>query len=94
VVEALKTLLAIVGGCSGADARAAHLRRARHRRELVYPLLTVHLPHRNFAHAPLSHSAHTARTIIPALFLELTYHLSITSIPRSPATIEGNWRAD
>jgi beta-carotene hydroxylase len=41
----------------------------------VYPFLTVHLPHRHYGDTPLSQT-HTLRgRIVPALFLELTYHL-------------------
>jgi beta-carotene hydroxylase len=41
----------------------------------VYPLLTVYLPYKDFGDSPLT-QAHTLRgRIIPALFLELTYHL-------------------
>jgi beta-carotene hydroxylase len=51
----------------------------------VYPLLTVHLPHRNFGDTPLSQT-HTLRgTIIPALFLELTYHLEHHLYPQVPS---------
>ena len=51
----------------------------------VYPLLTVHLPHRNYGDTPLSQT-HTLRgTIIPALFLELTYHLEHHLYPQVPS---------
>jgi beta-carotene hydroxylase len=51
----------------------------------VYPLLTVHLPHKNFGDTPLSQT-HTLRgTIIPALFLELTYHLEHHLYPQVPS---------
>jgi beta-carotene hydroxylase len=51
----------------------------------VYPLLTVHLPHRNYGDTRLSQS-HTLRgTIIPALFLELTYHLEHHLLPEVPS---------
>ena len=46
----------------------------------MYPLLTVHLPHRHYGDTPLTQT-HTLRgRLIPRLFLELTYHL--VSIPR------------
>lgn len=51
----------------------------------VYPLLTVHLPHRNYGDTPLSQT-HTLRgTIVPALFLELTYHLEHHLYPEVPS---------
>ena len=51
----------------------------------VYPLLTVHLPHRNYGDTPLSQT-HTLRgRIIPALFLELTYHLEHHLYPDVPS---------
>jgi beta-carotene hydroxylase len=51
----------------------------------VYPLLTVHLPHRNFGDTPLTQT-HTLRgRVIPALFLELTYHLEHHLYPQVPS---------
>ena len=51
----------------------------------VYPLLTVHLPHRDYGDTPLSQT-HTLRgRIIPALFLELTYHLEHHLYPEVPS---------
>lgn len=51
----------------------------------VYPLLTVHLPHRNFGDTPLTQT-HTLRGhVIPALFLELTYHLEHHLYPQVPS---------
>jgi fatty acid desaturase len=51
----------------------------------VYPLLTVHLPHKNFGATPLTQT-HTLRGhIIPALFLELTYHLEHHLYPQVPS---------
>ena len=51
----------------------------------VYPLLTVHLPHRNYGDSPLTQT-HTLRGwIIPKLFLELTYHLEHHLYPRVPS---------
>jgi beta-carotene hydroxylase len=50
----------------------------------VYPLLTAHLPHRDFGATPLTQT-HTLRgRIIPALFLELTYHLEHHLYPGVP----------
>jgi beta-carotene hydroxylase len=51
----------------------------------VYPLLTVHLPHRGYGDTPLSQT-HTLRgRVIPALFLELTYHLEHHLYPEVPS---------
>jgi len=51
----------------------------------VYPLLTVHLPHRNYGDSPLTQT-HTLRgRFIPALFLELTYHLEHHLYPQVPS---------
>jgi beta-carotene hydroxylase len=51
----------------------------------VYPLLTVHLPHRDYGETPLTQT-HTLRgRIIPAIFLELTYHLEHHLYPHVPS---------
>lgn len=51
----------------------------------VYPLLTVHLPHKDYGDTPLTQT-HTLRgRIIPALFLELTYHLEHHLYPQVPS---------
>jgi beta-carotene hydroxylase len=51
----------------------------------VYPLLTVHLPHRHYGETPLTQT-HTLRgRIVPALFLELTYHLEHHLYPEVPS---------
>jgi beta-carotene hydroxylase len=51
----------------------------------TYPLLTVHLPHRHYGETPLTQT-HTLRgRIIPALFLELTYHLEHHLYPQVPS---------
>jgi beta-carotene hydroxylase len=51
----------------------------------VYPLLTVHLPHRDYGDTPLSQT-HTLRgRVVPALFLELTYHLEHHLYPEVPS---------
>jgi fatty acid desaturase len=50
-----------------------------------YSLLTVHLPHRDYGETPLTQT-HTLRgMIIPALFLELTYHLEHHLYPQVPS---------
>ena len=51
----------------------------------VFPLLTVHLPHRNYGDTPFTQT-HTLRGhIIPALFLELTHHLEHHLYPQIPS---------
>jgi beta-carotene hydroxylase len=51
----------------------------------VYPLLRVHLPHRHYGATPLTRT-HTLRgRLIPALFLELTYHLEHHLYPEVPS---------
>jgi beta-carotene hydroxylase len=51
----------------------------------IYPLFTVHLPHRHYGDSPLTQT-HTLRGfIIPRLFLELTYHLEHHLYPQVPS---------
>jgi beta-carotene hydroxylase len=51
----------------------------------VYPLLTVYLPHKDYGDNPLNQT-HTLRgRLIPALFLELTYHLEHHLYPQVPS---------
>jgi beta-carotene hydroxylase len=51
----------------------------------VYPLLTVHLPHRDYGPTPLSQTSTLRGRIIPAIFLELTYHLEHHLYPQVPS---------
>ena len=51
----------------------------------VYPLLTVHLPHRNYGDTPLTQTYTLRGRILPALFLELTYHLEHHLYPQVPS---------
>lgn len=51
----------------------------------VYPLLTVHLPHRHYGNTPLTQTGTLRGRIIPALFLELTYHLEHHLYPGVPS---------
>ncbi len=51
----------------------------------VYPLLTVHLPHYNYGDEPLYQTRSLRGRIIPALFLELTYHLEHHLYPQVPS---------
>ena len=51
----------------------------------VYPLLTVHLPHHDYGDTPLTQT-HTLRgRVVPAIFLELTYHLEHHLFPQVPS---------
>jgi beta-carotene hydroxylase len=51
----------------------------------VYPLLTVHLPHRDYGETPLTQTGTLRGVIVPALFLELTYHLEHHLYPAVPS---------
>jgi beta-carotene hydroxylase len=50
-----------------------------------YPLLTVHLPHRDYGDSPLTQTSSLRGTVLPALFLELTYHLEHHLYPAVPS---------
>lgn len=51
----------------------------------VYPLLTVHLPHHDFGDEPLTQTRTLRGRVIPAVFLELTYHLEHHLYPQVPS---------
>jgi fatty acid desaturase len=51
----------------------------------VYPLLTVYLPHHDYGDAPLRQTRTLRGRIIPAIFLELTYHLEHHLYPQVPS---------
>jgi beta-carotene hydroxylase len=51
----------------------------------VYPLLTVHLPHRDYGDTPLTQTGTLRGIVIPRLFLELTYHLEHHLYPAVPS---------
>jgi len=51
----------------------------------VYPLLTVYLPHHGYGDAPLTQTRTLRGRIIPAIFLELTYHLEHHLYPQVPS---------
>ncbi|TDB77225.1 fatty acid desaturase [Actinomadura sp. KC216] len=51
----------------------------------VYPLLTVHLPHRHYGDTPLTQTRTLRGRVVPALFLELTYHLEHHLYPQVPS---------
>ncbi len=51
----------------------------------VYPLLTAHLPHFEYGETPLTQTRTLRGRIVPALFLELTYHLEHHLYPEVPS---------
>jgi beta-carotene hydroxylase len=51
----------------------------------VYPLLTVYLPHHGYGATPLTQTGSLRGRVIPALFLELTYHLEHHLYPGVPS---------
>jgi fatty acid desaturase len=51
----------------------------------VYPLLTVYLPHHDYGDEPLTQTRTLRGRVIPAVFLELTYHLEHHLYPQVPS---------
>lgn len=51
----------------------------------VYPLLTAYLPHHDYGDTPLSQTRTLRGRILPAVFLELTYHLEHHLYPQVPS---------
>jgi fatty acid desaturase len=51
----------------------------------VYPLLTVYLPHHDYGDTPLTQTRTLRGRVIPAVFLELTYHLEHHLYPQVPS---------
>jgi beta-carotene hydroxylase len=51
----------------------------------VYPLLTVYLPHHDYGPTPLTQTSTLRGRVVPALFLELTYHLEHHLYPQVPS---------
>jgi beta-carotene hydroxylase len=51
----------------------------------VYPLLTVYLPHHDYGDTPLRQTRTLRGRVIPAIFLELTYHLEHHLYPQVPS---------
>ena len=51
----------------------------------VYPLLTVYLPHHGYGEEPLRQTRTLRGRIVPAVFLELTYHLEHHLYPQVPS---------
>jgi fatty acid desaturase len=51
----------------------------------VYPLLTVYLPHHDYGDNALTQTRTLRGRVIPAMFLELTYHLEHHLYPQVPS---------
>jgi beta-carotene hydroxylase len=51
----------------------------------VYPLLTVYLPHHDYGDDPLTQTRTLRGRLVPAVFLELTYHLEHHLYPQVPS---------
>jgi beta-carotene hydroxylase len=51
----------------------------------VFPLLTVHLPHKDYGDTVLTQTRTLRGRLIPAIFLELTYHLEHHLYPQVPS---------
>jgi len=51
----------------------------------VYPLLTVYLPHHDYGETPLTQTRTLRGRVVPAMFLELTYHLEHHLYPQVPS---------
>jgi len=51
----------------------------------VYPLLTVYLPHHDYGDTPLTQTRTLRGRLLPAMFLELTYHLEHHLYPQVPS---------
>jgi len=51
----------------------------------VYPLLTVYLPHHDYGDTPLNQTRTLRGRLLPAIFLELTYHLEHHLYPQVPS---------
>ena len=51
----------------------------------VYALLTAYLPHHHYGDNPLTQTSTLRGLVIPALFLELTYHLEHHLYPGVPS---------
>lgn len=51
----------------------------------VFPLLTVHLPHKDYGDTPLTQTRTLRGRVVPSIFLELTYHLEHHLYPQVPS---------
>jgi beta-carotene hydroxylase len=51
----------------------------------VYPLLTVYLPHHDYGDSALTQTRTLRGRLVPAVFLELTYHLEHHLYPQVPS---------
>lgn len=87
IAEALAPIAAVAGGVllwSRTPALLAYAVMAI-AGSWVYPLLTVYLPHHDYGDEPLSQTRTLRGRIIPAVFLELTYHLEHHLYPQVPS---------
>ena len=87
VAEACVPVAAVVGGLLLWDATPGLLVYAVMAivGSWVYPLLTVYLPHHGYGPTPLEQTRTLRGRIIPAVFLELTYHLEHHLYPQVPS---------
>lgn len=87
LAEASAPLLALVGGALAWSATPALLVYAvmAIAGSWVYPLLTVYLPHHDYGDTPLTQTRTLRGRILPAMFLELTYHLEHHLYPQVPS---------
>lgn len=87
VVEACVPVLALAGGVALWSTTPALLVYAVMAvvGSWVYPLLTVYLPHHDFGDTPLTQTRTLRGRIVPAVFLELTYHLEHHLYPAVPS---------
>jgi beta-carotene hydroxylase len=87
VVEALAPVAAVVGGVALWPVTPYLLAYAVMAivGSWVYPLLTVYLPHHDYGDEPLSQTRTLRGRLVPAVFLELTYHLEHHLYPQVPS---------
>jgi beta-carotene hydroxylase len=87
VAEGAAPVLALAGGIALLPATPALLCYAALAivGSWVYPLLTVYLPHHDYGPTPLTQTRTLRGRLVPALFLELTYHLEHHLYPQVPS---------
>lgn len=87
VVEAVAPVAAVLGGIALWPLTPALLAYAGMAivGSWVYPLLTVYLPHHDYGDEPVTQTRTLRGRIIPAVFLELTYHLEHHLYPQVPS---------
>jgi len=87
IAEALAPLAAVIGGILLWPFTPAVLLYATMMivGSWVYPLLTVYLPHHGYGGTPLTRTRTLRGRVVPAIFLELTYHLEHHLYPQVPS---------